>query len=126
MNGDKARPRDYHDLLVWKKGMTLAKQIYGITQVFPDTERLGLVTQMRRAAVSVPSNIAEGQAHNTTGEFIQFLSHAVGSVSELDTQLRLSIELGFCWREKTREAEALILELRKMLTALRRKLSNNR
>ncbi len=123
LGGEKARPRDYHDLLVWKKGMVLAKLIYRITQAFPDTERFGLVAQMRRAAVSVPSNIAEGQAHNTTGEFVQSLSHAVGSVSELDTQLRLSIELGFCAHEKTREAEALILELRKMITALRRKLS---
>ena len=64
---EERRPRDYHDLLVWKKGMDLAKQIYMVTQAFPDTERFGLVTQMRRAAVSVPSNIAEGQAHNTTG-----------------------------------------------------------
>jgi four helix bundle protein len=94
------RPRDYHDLLVWQKGMALAKQIYMLTQPFRDTETFGLVTQMRRAAVSVPSNIAEGQAHNTTGEFVQFLSHAVGSVSELDTQLSLSIELGFCPRER--------------------------
>jgi four helix bundle protein len=126
MNSEAARPRDYHDLLVWKKGMTLAKQIYQITQAFPDTERFGLVTQMRRAAVSVPSNIAEGQARNTTGEFVQFLSHAVGSVSELDTQLTLSVELGYCSRGKEQEAQALILELRKMLTALRRKLSNSR
>jgi four helix bundle protein len=88
------RPRDYHDLLVRQKGMALAKQIYVLTQRLPDTERFGLVTQMRRAAVSVPSNIAEGQAHYTTGEFIQFLSHAVGSISELDTQLTLAIDLG--------------------------------
>ena len=124
MDGKKIRPRDYHDLLVWKKGMALARQNYEVTQGFPDTERFGLVTQMRRAAVSVPSNIAEGQAHNTTGEFVQFHSHAVGSVSELDPQLLLSVELGFCPREKAREARPLILELRKMLTALRRKLSN--
>ena len=111
MEREEQRPRDYHDLLIWQKGMALAKQIYMLTQ------------QMRRAAVSVPPNIAEGQAHNTTGEFVQFLSHAAGSVSELDTQLRLSIELGFCSREKAEEAHALILELRKMITALRRKLS---
>jgi hypothetical protein len=74
-----ARPKDYHDLLVWQKGMALAKQIYLLTQPFPATEKFGLMTQMRRAAVSVPSNIAEGQAHYTTGEFIQFLSHAAGS-----------------------------------------------
>lgn len=122
---EERRPRDYHDLLVWKKGMDLAKQIYMVTQAFPDTERFGLVTQMRRAAVSVPSNIAEGQAHNTTGEFIQFLSHAVGSVSELDTQLTLSVELGFSSQAKAQPARDLILELRKMLTALRRKLAKS-
>ena len=126
MGGESTRPRDYHDLLVWKKGMALAKQIYQITQAFPETEKFGLVSQMRRAAVSVPSNVAEGQARNTTGEFVQFLSHAAGSVSELDTQLTLSVELGYCSQEKAQEAQALILELRKMLTALRKKLSNSR
>ena len=125
MANGSSRPRDYHDLLVWKKGMTLAKQIYQITESFPDMEKFGVVTQMRRAAVSVPSNIAEGQAHNTTGEFIQFLSHAVGSVSELDTQLILGVELGYCSPAKAQAASDLILELRKMLTALRRKLSNS-
>jgi len=114
--------RDYHDLLVWQKGMALAKHIYTLTRAFPDTEKFGLVTQMRRAAVSVPSNIAEGQAHYTTGEFIQFLSHAAGSISELDTQLQLSIELGLCADAKVKEAKSLIIELRKMITALRRKL----
>ncbi|MSV30761.1 MAG: four helix bundle protein [Bryobacterales bacterium] len=119
-----SRPRDYHDLLVWKKGMELAKQVYEITKTFPEGEKFGLVSQMRRAAVSVPSNIAEGQARNTTGEFIQFLSHAVGSVSELDTQLILSVELGYCSQARTETARSLILELRKMITALRRKLSD--
>jgi four helix bundle protein len=119
------RPRDYHDLLIWQKGMALAKQVYLLTQPFPDTEKFGLLTQMRRAAVSVPSNTAEGQAHYTKGEFIQYLSHAAGSVSELDTQLTLSIDLGFCSEVKAREARSLILELRRMITALRRKLSNS-
>ena len=120
------RARDYRDLLVWQKGMVLAKEVYILTRPFPDTEKFGLVTQMRRAAVSVPSNIAEGQAHYTTGEFIQYLSHAAGSVSELNTQLTLSIELGFCSLAKASEAHSLILELRRMLTALRRKLSEGR
>lgn len=105
--------------------MELAKHIYEITKTFPEGEKFGLVSQMRRAAVSVPSNIAEGQARNTTGEFIQFLSHAVGSVSELDTQLILSVELGYCSQAKAQPARDLVLELRKMLTALRRKLSNS-
>jgi four helix bundle protein len=125
MHNKEERPRDYHDLLVWKKGMTLARQIYEITQAYPNVERFGLVSQMRRDAVSVPSNIAEGQARNTTGEFIQFLSHAIGSVSELDTQLTLSVELGFCSQVKAQPARDIILELRKMLTALRGKLARS-
>jgi four helix bundle protein len=74
---------------------------------------------MRKAAVSVPSNIAEGQARHTTGEFVQFLSHAEGSVAELDTQLILSVEFGYCSHAATTSAHALVLELRKMLSALR-------
>jgi four helix bundle protein len=101
---EQRRPRDYHDLLVWQKGMAVAKQIYLLTQPFPDTEKFGFITQMRRAAVSVPSNIAEGQAHYTTGEFVQFLSHAAGPVSELDTQLTLSIDLGFCTDGRAQKA----------------------
>lgn len=120
------KPRDYKDLFVWKKGMALAKQIYVLTKGFPDAEKFGLVSQMRRAAVSIPSNIAEGQARHTTGEFVQSLSHAEGSVAELDTQLILSTDLGFCCSENARQAEGLILELRKMLSALRMKVSNAR
>jgi len=115
--------RSYKDLLVWQKGIALAKVVYRLTQKYPSEEKFGLVAQMRRAAVSIPSNIAEGQARRTTGEFIQFISHAEGSVAELDTQLILSIELKFCSNEKAEAAFPLIVELRKMLNALRRKLS---
>jgi four helix bundle protein len=87
--------RDYKDLHVWQKGMELAKQVYLLASRLPSDRKFGLVSQMRRAAVSIPSNIAEGQARSTTGEFVQFLSHAEGSAAELDTQLRLSIELGY-------------------------------
>ena len=82
-----------------------------------------LVAQIRRAAVSIPSNIAEGQARHTTGEFIQIISHAEGSVAELDTQLILSIELKFCRDVATEAAFELIAELRRMLNVLRRKLT---
>jgi four helix bundle protein len=74
--------------LLWQKGIALAKVTYRLTQMFPSAEKFGLVAQMRRAAVSIPSNLAEGgQGRHTTGEFIQFISHAEGSVAELDTQL---------------------------------------
>ena len=116
----------YKDLLVWQKGIALTKLVYEITAAFPTDERFGLVTQMRRAAVSVPSNIAEGQARHTTGEFIQFISHAEGSVAELDTHFAIAIELNYCGVRAADEAVALISELRKMLNALRRKLAARR
>jgi four helix bundle protein len=72
---------------------SLSTVIYQLTQRFPSAEKFGLIAQMRRAAVSIPSNLAEGQARHTTGEFVQFISHAEGSVAELDTQLILSVEL---------------------------------
>ena len=114
--------RDYRDLLVWQKGIELAKCIYSITKSFPSEEKFGLVSQMRRAAVSVPSNIAEGQARASTGEFKQFLSYSEGSVAELDTQLTLCVELGFTDSTGIEASNALVQELRKMLNALRRSL----
>ena len=115
--------RSYKDLVVWQKGIALAKLVYQLTKSFPSEEKFGLVAQMRRAAVSIPSNIAEGQARHTTGEFIQFISHAEGSVAELDTQLILSIELKFCRDVGAEAAFELIAELRRMLNVLRRKLA---
>jgi four helix bundle protein len=108
--------------MVWQKGMALVKSVYLITRTFPSEEKFGLVSQMRRAAVSIPSNIAEGQARHSTREFIQFLSHAEGSVAELNTQLILIGELGYCSTGQTTEATVLVRELRLMLNALRRKL----
>ena len=83
--------QNYKDLLVWQKGIVLAKVIYRLTQSLPAEEKFGLVSQMRRAAVSIPSNLAERQARHTTGEFVQFISHAEGSSAELDTQLILAV-----------------------------------
>ena len=117
--------RDYKDLVVWQKGMQLAKEVYQLTQSFPAEEKFGLVSQMRRAVVSVPSNVAEGQARNTTGEFVQFVSHAEGSLAELDTQIRLSIELGFCREATVKSIQELIIEEQKMLKSLRRSLKAN-
>jgi len=112
----------YRDLIVWQKGIALVKAIYLLSQQFPADERFGLTSQMRRAAVSAPSNIAEGQARHSTREFINFISHAEGSIAELDTQLVLAVNLGFC---RQAEAETLfgeIDEMRRMLNGLRRRL----
>jgi four helix bundle protein len=122
VTSDEFKASGYQDLLVWQKGIALVKQIYILTGAFPADEKFGLVSQMRRAAVSIPSNIAEGQARHTTGEFIQFISHAEGSVAELNTQLIIAIELGYCAQSKADNSFGLIAELRKMLNALRRTL----
>jgi four helix bundle protein len=112
----------YRDLLVWQKGMALVKQVYSLTYSFPVDERFGLVAQMRRAAVSVPSNIAEGQARHGRKEFVHFLSHAEGSLAELDTQLALAIELGYSRDPNVHQSIALVGELQKMLATLRGKI----
>lgn len=122
VHSDK-KPQGFKDLLVWQRGMELAKSIYRITQKFPPEEKFGLVSQMRRCAVSIPSNIAEGQARHTTGEFIQFISHAEGSLAELYTQPRLALELGFFPETEAAVCFGIIEELRRMLNALRRKLA---
>ena len=120
------KPRHYKELLVWQKGMVLAKMVYVLTQRFPMDERFGLTSQLRRAAVSVPSNIAEGQARHGTGEFLQFLSHAEGSLAEIETQLLLSVDLGFCKRTDVESPLNETDQLQKMLVALRRSLVSPR
>jgi len=87
--------RSYRELLVWQKAKSLAVDIYRETQPLPKAELYGMTSQMRRAAVSVPSNIAEGQGRLTSGEFQQFLGHARGSLLELDTQLAIAHDLGY-------------------------------
>lgn len=87
--------RGHRDLLVWQESMALVTLVYECTASFPKEEAFGLTSQMRRAAVSVPSNIAEGAARNGKREFIQFLSIARGSLSELETQVIISRDLGF-------------------------------
>jgi four helix bundle protein len=87
--------KTHKDLDVWKEAMLLAKEVYLFTARFPKEEAYGLVSQMRRAAVSVPSNIAEGAARNSAKEFTQFLYISLGSLAELETQAFLSMELGY-------------------------------
>ena len=92
----ESRPvKSYRDLEVWQKGMGLARQVYDATKTWPREEMYGLTSQVRRAAVSVPSNIAEGQGRSSTREFIHHLSIARGSLYELETQLLLAQQLGY-------------------------------
>ena len=120
---DSAKVRHYKELKIWQKGMHLAKAVYQLTAQFPSEERFGLSAQMRRAAVSIPSNIAEGQARHGTREFLQFLSHASGSLAELETQLLLSANLGCCKAPETSSIAGEISEMQKMVAAIRRKLA---
>lgn len=98
--------RAHHDLVAWQQAMALVKHVYTLTSNFPLDEKFGLVSQMRRAAVSIPSNIAEGAARHSGREFSQFLVIARGSLSELDTQLKIVQDLGYCTTEV--ELEAMI------------------
>jgi len=110
--------KPHKKLDVWKKSIALTKKIYEWTNHFPKTEIYGLTAQMRRAAISIPANIAEGAARQTKREFIQFLHMAQGSLSELDTLLEISKELGYV---QTNFDEGLLLlmnDIDKMLTGL--------
>ena len=113
--------RRHQDLKVWQMSIRLVKEIYAITATFPKDETYGLMSQMRRAAISIPSNIAEGAARTGTREFIQFIGIARGSLSELETQLHIARELGFIDRPMAADAtiEELFLMLASLATSLR-------
>ena len=108
----------FKNVLAWQRGMDLALSIYKLTADFPGDERFGLTSQMRSAAVSVPSNIAEGYARSTTGEHVLFAGHARGSCSELETQILLAKSLGFGKSDNLDEAENLCSETGRLLCAL--------
>ncbi len=107
--------RTYRDLLIWQKGMDLAVEVYEVCKSLPSSEQYGLCSQMQRAAVSVPSNIAEGHGRGGANEQLHFLNIANGSRTELQTQLFLCERLGYCTEEQIAPALALSEELGKML-----------
>lgn len=114
--------RNYKDLLIWKRGLQLSKRIYQLTEEFNASERYGLSSQMRRAAYSVPSNIAEGWARCSTRSFIQYLNIAKGSLAELDTYLNLNLELNYIKTEDYQEIENELIALQKMIESLKKSL----
>ncbi|MGD9933411.1 MAG: four helix bundle protein [Dehalococcoidia bacterium] len=116
--------RSYRDLEVWKKSIDLAEAIYRASSGFPREERFGLVSQLRRAAVSVPSNIAEGAARTGPREFLQGLSIASGSLAELETQVTLAMRLGMLEPAAASELLGRAEEVSKMLAGLKRSLAS--
>src|SRR5258707_10889942 len=110
--------QSYRDLIVWKKAMTLVLDVYRSTQGFPKIETYGLVSQLRRAAVSIPSNIAEGQARLSTAEFKQSLGHARGSLMEVETYILLAQELGYLEDDRSESLLAGTAEVGKILNGL--------
>lgn len=110
--------QSFRELVVWQRAMELTVAVYRLTQDFPREEIYGLTSQIRRSAVSIPSNIAEGQGRGSTGEFRQFLTIARGSTCEVQTQLEIARALNFGKQELIDQAEALSHEVRKMLFAL--------
>jgi four helix bundle protein len=110
--------KTHKDLNVWKKGIELVKVIYSLTAQFPQSEQFGLVSQMRRCAVSIPSNIAEGCGRFSDKELIHFLYIVLGSASELETQVIISVELGFISKIASLLPLEMINEIVKMASAL--------
>lgn len=110
--------KPHKKLDVWKLSMELSRTTYRLTADYPGEERFGLVSQMRRAAVSIPSNLAEGAARSFINEFRNFLSIARGSLSELDTQLDLSQKLGLITETSRSKVDGLLTRIDKMLYAL--------
>jgi four helix bundle protein len=100
--------QSFKDLVVWQRSIELTTDVYKLASKFPESERFGLTNQMRRASVSIASNVAEGYGRSTRGEYIQFLGHARGSCSELETQIVIAKNLGFGATQNLESAETLL------------------
>lgn len=118
MEKEKVAAKNYRELIVWQDAIKIAKQVYELSGKFPKQETYALADQLRRAAVSVPSNIAEGQARKSPGDFKRFLHIALGSLAEVDTQLVLAQEFGYLRKEDVDVMDEQIQNLRKKLYAL--------
>ena len=115
--------RNYRDLMVWQKAMELVAETYNHTKSFPEDERYGLTLQLRRSAVSLPSNMAEGYGRNSTQDYIRFLRIANGSLFELQTQLEIAQNLGFLAEERFSLLFEKSREIERMLSSLIKKVN---
>lgn len=112
--------KSHRDLIVWQKAMDLVTNVYRLTEHFPKFELYGLTSQIRRAAASVPANIAEGQGRRLPGEFLQFLANARGSLQELDTHLEIAVRLSMISKENHVALMEQLVEVRMLLNGLMR------
>ena len=116
--------KTFRDLLVWQKSMGLVTNIYDITRNFPKDELFGIVSQIRRCAVSIPSNIAEGYGRNSTNDYLRFLRMSVGSLFELQTQIEISYNIEYLDYEKFNDLYEKTKELERMLSSMIRKIKD--
>ena len=112
------KTKHYQDLLVWQKSIDLAEAIYTVTKNYPKEEMYGIISQMRRCAVSIASNIAEGQSRGSSAQFAHFLSISKGSISELETQLFISKRLKFISEDEYNQVQNNLSEIGRMLNGL--------
>ena len=118
--------RSHRDLVVWQRALAFVVRLYRVTENFPRREAYGLTDQIRRAAVSIPANIAEGHGYATDKEFARFVDIALGSAAELDTHLQIALEVGYLTPEQHRALNEELTAIAKMLHALRNKLRPRR
>jgi four helix bundle protein len=114
----------FRDLTVWQRAIELTLAVYKLTATFPDAEKFGLTNQLRRASVSIASNIAEGYGRSTKGQYVQFLGHARGSASEVETQLVIARALSFGSKDALAKAEKLCSEVGRMLRTMMKSLQS--
>ena len=115
---EKQKIRSFHDLIVWQRAVDFTVKIYTVTKNFPREEMYGLTSQIRRASVSIPSNIAEGQAHNTKPAFANHLDIALGSAAELETQLTIALKIGYLQQSEYENLTTNLVEITRMLYGL--------
>jgi four helix bundle protein len=116
--------RTHKDLKIWQRSVALVTRVYAITEKFPKSEMWGLTNQIRRASVSVPSNIAEGSGRRSDKELVQFLHIASGSLAELETQFIIAKNLGFITNNEYSEVEQEIQEIIRMISAMSKSIMN--
>ena len=116
---------NYKNLHIWQEGINLARKIYEVTGNFPANEKYGIVSQMTRAAVSIPSNIAEGAGRNSNKDFANFLCIAIGSIFELHTQIAICEQIGYINEETTKQLEQQIYTLQQQITTYKQRIEGS-